>query len=242
MTNLQQLATIEELTNIDQLINEYCANITKCDLTPSNWGYNATRIINVLANIIEQNGGVVSYEYHNYKLIGNRCYYECILGAQKNLINLKENQWSINKPDRALQFANKQLNNLKEAVNSFNNSVINMREGHYIAFKLNDYVYSFSFDDNPFFKHYYSKNQIIDNNTYDNNYYLNELKGACPAWGFNANVPNEDIKAWAQLLFNKLIESKPSAKVYDKKRVPNYYNNGYHYERMHKSNMIKINF
>lgn len=242
MTNLQQLTTIEELTNIDQLINEYCANITKCDLTPSTWGYNATRIINALTDIVEQNGGIVSYKYHDYKLIGNRLHYDSILDTQKRLINLKENQWTIDKPDRALKFANKQLDNLKEGVNSFNNSAINMREGHYIAFKLNDYIYSFSFDDNPFFEHYYSKNQIIENNTYDNNYYLNKLKDACPAWAFNGNVLEEDIKAWAQLLFDKLIESNSSAKVYDRKRVPNYYNDGYHYEQIHKSNMIKINF
>lgn len=242
MTNLQQLTTIEDLTNIDQLINEYCANITKCDLTPSSWGYNATRIINALADIVELNGGAVSYKYHDHKLIGNRCHYDSILEAQERLINLKESQWVMDKPDRALEFANNQLAKLKDSINLFNNSVVNMREGHYITFKLNGYIYSFSFDDNPFFEHYYSKNQSINSNEYDKNYYIDDLNDACPAWGYNANVSDKDIKAQAQLLFNKLIESKPSAKVYNKKRVPNYYNNGYHYEQIHRSNMVKIDF
>ena len=53
---------------------------------------------------------------------------------------------------------------------------------------------------------------------------------------FKFDCSNDDIKESANMIFNKLLKY-PMCKLdreKERKRVPNYYNNGYHYEIIEK--------
>lgn len=62
---------------------------------------------------------------------------------------------------------------------------------------------------------------------------------------FSFNCSKADIKEAANLIFNQLVTAPKSVIRIDyvKRRVPNYYNNGYHYEKIYnKERFEKINF
>ena len=118
--------------------------------------------------------------------------------------------------------------------------------GTYIRFVLDGYLYYFQIDDNPFFPFYYSKYQINPNNTYCKDVYSEELD---KDWLFDCywrnDCTNEERQQAAETILNILINA-PKGKVHRdtvKQRVPNIYDNGYHYETITKpTRMGKINF
>ena len=112
-----------------------------------------------------------------------------------------------------------------------------------LAFTLNNIYYSVSLDSNPFFPVNYTKAHII-NNQYKN-CYVEELENA-PVYDemLRFNCSDETISFTANVWFSELINASFN-KVYqesNRRRVSNYYNNGYHYETIYQPvKMIDIN-
>jgi hypothetical protein len=49
-----------------------------------------------------------------------------------------------------------------------------------------------------------------------------------------------DITEAANLIFNMLVKANYGALVTERKRVPNYYDNKYHYENIHEKRMVEV--
>lgn len=110
----------------------------------------------------------------------------------------------------------------------------------YIKFVYNNDYYYYQLEDNPFFDFYFSK-YPIDNGKYDANRYgiqdKKEWKFDC---FFKCGCSDADITGAANFIFNMLVKSNYGALITERKRVPNYYDNKYHYENIHKKRMVEI--
>lgn len=98
------------------------------------------------------------------------------------------------------------------------------------AFILDGNYYYLSFKENPFL--------LLKNNKISRNYYCdsNEI----PPYFDWELISDEEAKEIAKRLFNLLINAKYTRYYteYQKKRVPNYYDGGFHYERVAKPERI----
>jgi len=80
---------------------------------------------------------------------------------------------------------------------------------NYINFMLDGFVYSLSFDDNPFFEHYFLKKPIGSDLKVQYKYYLEELnRDFLYDCLFHIDCSIEEIKEIANLIFNQLISFK----------------------------------
>lgn len=198
----------------------------------SNWQYNACRITSTLATIVENNGGTVkplktaiisnrTLEATKRDLTDKLAQLEMINAAQ---YNDKRNNYIISK------------RNELEKLEQIKNDPIAVSHTSYISFILNDVYYSYSLSDNPFFDFHYSKIQVI-NNKYSLDHYCSVDK---KEWFFDCffsfDVSDSDIKEAAHLIFNMLVNSPYSEKYRNstRKRVPNLYDGGYHYENVYE--------
>lgn len=216
----------------------------------NSWGYNAARILSELAIIVENNGGQICYANYdsNYE-ITNRSINEAIIENEKRIQSVKnhmntciENGLTVdeNKINTVIANLTKENNEILEKYGDEANNPIFCTHMTYIKFIYNNDYYYYQVDNNPFFEFYYSKYPII-NGEYDGNRYLNEDK---KEWLFDCffkrGCTESDIKEAANLIFNMLIKANYSGLVTERKRVPNYYDNRYHYENVHEKKMVKI--
>lgn len=127
------------------------------------------------------------------------------------------------------------------------NTQVVTHHANYITFYYDNYIYSVSLNENPFFEHYFykekvdyteSKNYIVNYRYYGTqtniDYYTNEC--------FNV-LSDNDIHKMAELLWQQLYNMKESDKSYTKTRVQNTFNSGYHYEKVidkYKSEYTRI--
>lgn len=199
-----------------------------------NWDYNCARLLDCLKTIIENNGGKVK-EFPKYEIV-NRSVSDVIEDC-KEKISLYENYIEKNgNNDRLNNALIEYKNKLEKAIN-FDNKPLELPIYHQIVFVLDNMYYSYVLDDNPFFDFILWKTPVIENNQY--NVCLGEIVEN-KEWLFDSffrfDCTTNDIKESANMLFNILVKF-PSCKLYkekEKKCVPNYYNNGYHYEIIEK--------
>ena len=202
------------------------------------WNYNAARILSALAVIVENNGGEIIYHsFDKNYLISNR--------GVKNVIEEKEHYIDLTRncdkwKGRSVEELEKELAAYKEKCGNEAENPIFCTHRNYISFTYDGAYYKYYTDENPFFDFYYNK-YPIENGKYDANRYAVEDK---KEWLFDcffgAGCSEDDIKEAANMIFNMLVKSAYSEQDYEKKRVPNIYDNGYHYERIHKKRMLKI--
>ena len=137
---------------------------------------------------------------------------------------------------------NKVLNSFNEKLEeylSINNDPITVT-GTDITFVYENKYYYYSINDNPFFEFHYLKTPIKDNKYSQDAACENDKK----EWlydcllGFDAS--DADIKEAANMIFNMLVTASDSVIIRHstRKRVPNYYNNGYHYENIYNKERI----
>lgn len=106
----------------------------------------------------------------------------------------------------------------------------------YIRFTLDGYVYYLQMEENPFFPFYYSKTEE-KNGKYSGDAYLDEFdKTRLSNCFWQSDIQDDTIEEAANLIFEKLVSAKPSIihRESERKRVPNVYTDGYHYETMYK--------
>ena len=115
-----------------------------------------------------------------------------------------------------------------------------------INFVLDNVYYLFSFADNPFFPDIYQKIKVTDDGEYYGRYYVEELAEEGnkdyfldELWTPCASV--ECIETVAHYIFDRLMSKPCGAPVVEKerRRVPNTYNDDWHYETIIKSNNEK---
>lgn len=191
----------------------------------TSWNYNAARILTRLEKLIMDNGGVIASTYENSFNTLYTLHNRTLRGA---IMEQAERVKKIEERGRDASAAREKL----QEYESIKCPSIKTRFTTWISFILNDVYYSVSFDDNPFFPFHLQKIKINDL-SYTGDFYLEELK---KEWLFDCllsfRCTNDEIKEITNLLFNQL-QTAPLSDEYietTKKRVPNLYNSGYHYE------------
>ena len=202
-----------------------------------NWSYNGSRIITALKTIIENNGGIV--KPGKTALVSNRTLDGAIRESKERIAAIEKNTRLDDEKKNALLLAESRKLEKYETIDNEPIEVI----GTYISFVLDNQYYYYSIDDNPFFDFHYIKTPVNDGQY--------SLDAACEndakTWLYDVfltfNASDADIKEAANLIFNMLVSAKPCQIIRDatKRRVPNTYNSGYHYETIYaKERFAKI--
>lgn len=199
------------------------------------WEYNAALILAELAKIVENKGGRVKPGLHT-AVISNRSLGGKIKDLKDSIERLKSIE-ETKKTKTVIGNLSKEL----EELESIDNTPITVTHISYISFVFDDFYYCYEMDDNPFFDFYYKKDQI-KNGKYITNTYLEKSKKEW--WNdcfFSFRCSKADIREAANQIFNMLILAKPSEIYHDeeKRKVPNTYNDGWHYEKVIKPNRYK---
>lgn len=197
-------------------------NTKKLYLT--NWSYNSALILAELENIVKSNGGKLcaTWEYGEPPAwltkrgepceITNRTLSKAIHEKREHYERLKTRGRL-----EAQEACKKEL----EQLENINNGPVKSFYGEwkYINFILDDFYYSYSMDDNPFFDFHYSKRHIENKNKINRNYYCNiddKIWWDDDFWRWNRS--EAEIKKAAQIIFNMLTTAKESKTYIDKKR------------------------
>lgn len=201
----------------------------------SSWNYNATRVINELAKIVENNNGVVKKSIHDGYIV-NRSIIEKIRERQNDIIRLegiKENgdlnEKVINSINNSIELYNKEINELQD----LKNAPVHVTVNNYISFVYDGIYYYYQVNENCFLEFLYLKTPVINGNKISWN---SSLAPSSKEWALDClfdYICNDcEIREIANILFNYLVSAKNSEviKYTKKRRVRNTYNNSWHYE------------
>jgi hypothetical protein len=191
----------------------------------SSWKYNAANILTELETIVKNNGGVLcrTWEYSNPPawlterkqfLIVNRSISEAIYKEHEILKRLER----LGKTEAARETREKIAG--YEAMN--NDPVLSYYGDYlYIHFVLDNYFYSFSMDDNPFFDFHFARVKIEEGNKINRNYYLQtDSKKWWDDCFWRANCSSSDIREAANLIYNMLLTADNCRTYAEKNRKP----------------------
>lgn len=220
-------------------------------LYPGAWVYNVCRIFTALETIVINNGGRVKRWQRQGKVV-NRTLLEVIRETEEKIERFSsslEKAEAAEDADRAriIRGAVENVRADLEKYQSVNNDPVDVTQTTQIIFVLDGVYYSYSVDENPFFPFHLLKTPVIDGYT-DADAAAEEVKpeillNDCFFRARSASYA--DIKEAAEHVFNALISAKNSAIIRDKtrRRVPNTYNDGYHYETIYaKPRKSEIDF
>ena len=206
------------------------------------WSYNAACIISELAKIVINNGGRVKPTYH--AIISNRTIdsaikdYSFKLERYTNIVNEGHGN---EKTKIAIEYVKKEL----EKMEALNNEPITVSHTSYISFMLNGYYYYYQVDDNPFFEFHYIKTPVSNNKYSSDAALVEDKKEWLEDCFLKIDCSKSDIIEAANQIFNMLVNAGTSPIIRDKtrKRVPNTYNGGYHYETVYSPERFEnVNF
>ena len=213
--------------------------------------YNIARILSALAIIVENNGGEIIYTKYMYNYsITNRTINNDILEKKYKIEKIEEAAANAtNDNEKRAEARAKYIEALKRDIEELEtqhgdeaNTPINCTHLHYIKFVYDGYFYEYSTDENPFFDFYITKAPIIDGDKYDANRYCNIDNNKSWLYDvfFKYGAPTADIKEAANLLFNELIKAPAGELEKERRRIPNTYDNRYHYETIHEKRIKSI--
>ena len=202
----------------------------------TSWNYNAALVLSELAKIVINNGGNVKPT--KTAIISNRSVDAVI----------RENESRIERLENSKKANNAIIANLiseNESLKGINNEPVKVTHLTYINFTIDGVYYSYSVDDNPFFPFYIYKTPIKDGKRSADAACVEDKK----EWLFDCflkmNCSKSDIVEAANLIYNMLITSDNSPIIRNsrRQRVPNTYNNGYHYETIYsKERFVDVDF
>jgi hypothetical protein len=197
-----------------------------------NWCYNASRIISELASVVENNGGVVKPT--KAAIISNRTLSAAVRDLTDKIKQFKAIQEAAPNEKRE-KYINARKNELEKYL-SINNDPIRVTHTTYISFVLDNTHYYYQVNDNPFFEFYYQKTPVKYNKISRDAVLLEDKKEWLYDCFFTFSASQSDIKEAANLIFNMLMNAKNSPIRLDstRRRVPNTYDGGYHYERVYE--------
>lgn len=200
--------------------------------------YNMVRVHDEVLKIATTAGAkIVKEKYNDTPItIYNRSISEKIRKNEKIIQALEKH----GKNADSLKKENEELENLFEnSAYTSNGSKYSGFYGLYFRFVLNGFMYEYSQEDNPFFDAHVRKIKLDENNTYTGDFYCENDEKHEYFYDslFSINATNEDIHEISQALFDYMLNEVKTSQEYierTKRRVPNYYNNGYHYETIAK--------
>lgn len=201
----------------------------------NSWNYNAALILAELAKIIENKGGRVKPGLHT-AVISNRSLEGKIKEVKDRIKSLE----SIEETEE-IKFAIENLSKELIELESIDNEPITVTHTSYISFIFDDFYYYYQVDDNPFFDFYYKKNHIKDGKYISNTYPGKDKQSWWNDCFLSFRCSEADRKEGANLIFNMLVSAEPS-EIYreeEERKVPNTYNDGWHWEKVIKPNQYK---
>lgn len=201
----------------------------------NSWNYNAALILAELAKIIENKGGRVKPGLHT-AVISNRSLEGKIKEVKDRIKSLE----SIEETEE-IKFAIENLSKELIELESIDNEPITVTHTSYISFIFDDFYYYYWVDDNPFFDFCYKKNHIKDGKYISNTYHRKDKQSWWNNCFLSFRCSEADRKEGANLIFNMLVSAEPS-EIYreeEKRKVPNTYNDGWHWEKVIKPNQYK---
>lgn len=208
----------------------------------NSWEYNMARVLSELAKMVRDRGG--RCKPLHYALVTNRTNYNKAIELKGDLDlyerNLKifKDPEKIEKMERAIEKTRAEYEQAKAAAD--NEKPVKVEYTSYITFVLDDYVYYFQIDDNPFFPVLASKTPV-KNGKYSRDAVLGEFeKEIAFDQMILSSASEQEINEVANLILDTLASSKQSPIYRDgkKQRVPNVYNGGYHYETIYRPERI----
>ena len=209
----------------------------------SNWEYNMVIILNELRNIVENNGGSVKKQ--NTAIVTNRTLTEAKREAEQRLEHLETIEKEMPGNNEHRTKAIKEYREKVEKYSHVDNTPIELPCASWITFALDGMYYSLSMDDNPFFDFYLIKTPIV-NGKYSQDasaeVFTRDWLYDC---FFRCDASQDDRKEAANMIFNACINAKRSPIIRDKKRirVPNKYDDNYHYETIYgKERITEVTF
>lgn len=212
----------------------------------NSWNYNAALLLTELERVVITNGGRVKPAIRK-AVISNRNLDDAIEERKEKIAKYTELEKADSKLIRA--DAIKSLKAELEKLEAIDDSPHEVTRLTYINFVLGDYVYYYQVDSNPFFEFYFHKIKVVDG-SFSKSVYLDEdmhkddwLKNCF----FLCSCSKEEIAEAAEYIFNMLTAARPSTDYGTKTeriRVPNTYNDGYHYETriVSKGRLEKLDF
>lgn len=210
------------------------------------WQYNAALILEELAAIIKNNGGIIEEKTRNGFIV-NRSIMELEQKTRRDAERVKEAITSgiVEDNEKRRAYIAKMEASADEFAN-MGNEPVKVSHLSYISFVLDGIYYYFQIDSNPFFEHYYRKTPVIDGCRCSRDAVGEEIRRD---WIFDslfrACAPSEiaeDRREAANMIFNKLLAADFSEKRIDSKRVRvrNTYNGGYHYETIRERERFEV--
>lgn len=129
--------------------------------------------------------------------------------------------------------------------------------GLYLSFIYNNNYYYFQIDNNPFFEGIFYKITLLENKYVGRRYcytekdlFKEELRETIKINYFNGfevftKYSNKTLLKYAKIYYNDyfvkyFLNIREAERVSEKKRVSNYYNNGYHLERVYDNRQYNI--
>lgn len=207
------------------------------------WEYNMVIILDELRNIVENNGGNVKQQ--TKAIVTNRTLDEVKNEAEKRLAQLETIEKEMPNNNEHRTQAIKDLREKVKKYSNVDNTPIEVTCASWITFALDGMYYSLSMDDNPFFDFYLIKTPIV-NGKYSQDasaeVFTKEWLYDC---FFRCDTSQADRKEAANMIFNACVNAKRSPIIRDKKRirVPNKYDNNYHYETIYgKERIAEVTF
>lgn len=201
-----------------------------------NWSYNGALIMSELAVIVENHGGIVAPT--NSAIIENRSINSAICKYESDFQRWTELDATRTTPlsDKAIQARKKYIAEY-EMLKTINNDPVKVTHTSYIHFMLDDTIYYYQIDRNPFFEFHYTKTPVINGEYSKNAMSENDKKDWLYDCFLSWNCSKADIKEAANLIFNMLVNAKNSVIWRDstRRRVSNTYNSGYHYETIYSN-------
>lgn len=170
----------------------------------NSWNYNAAKILSRLAVIVTDNGGSVKPQ--NNAIISNRSRDAAIREYSEKVERYTTLEKNNHNPARAaaiLDYSRK-----LEKLQAINNDPITVTHVSYIRFTLDDCMYYYGVDDNPFFDFHYSKIPIVNSTYNDMCYSASDKKDWLHDCFFGADCSDADITEAAYLIFNMLTTAK----------------------------------
>lgn len=211
-------------------------------LYPKTWEYNAARILTELARVATNHGGNVKPLKN--AIIINRSIDDIIRDYTEKLERYERTIDNGNGNERTNYAIIKTRNDL-EMVQKINNDPVNVTHTSYISFVLDGFYYYYQLDSNPFFEFYYIKTPVINGKYSRDAALMEDRKDWLSDCFLGIECSNADRVEAANIIFNMLMNASESPVIRDKtrRRVPNTYNDGYHYETVYSSERFeKIDF
>ena len=223
-------------------------------LYPNYWEYSYFMVLEQLAELVKKNGGKVEPHRFNTGYIENRTLYEQIDRKEKDFERFKywlelekeSGKLTDTEYNTRLEKLTANMTTEIETLKVVENKPVKTNYPGYIHFILDGFYYSFTYLESTF-NYVCAKTPVKADNTILNNIYSENVSSEFLNKISDNNLFQDKkaykkaIKESAKILFNSL-KNNPVSGVYretTRKRVPNTYNNSYHYETIYSKDVYK---